>query len=249
MIGFAVAVEVADAGGIEPAMRAAERRRLGDDLVFAFAQADHRQAGAALERGLHHDDLVVAVAVEIGEPRLEILEHGIVFEPHGLAFAVARFDHQGAGCDLVAENAVVVTRGRLGEPGAGDVAGADGDVAVGQGAVRRFRLCRFVDEGERDALAREHDLVPKAAGIDLGLPVGGLDRRHARRRIDVAHAPFGGVGGGGANHEADSEKHAMHRRVYNAARRSRKALPTTLTDDSAIAAAAMIGDSSSPNTG
>lgn len=31
--------------------------------------------------------------------------------------------------------------------------------------------------------------------------------------------------------------------------RSRNALPTTLTDDNAIAAAAMIGDSSNPNTG
>jgi hypothetical protein len=31
--------------------------------------------------------------------------------------------------------------------------------------------------------------------------------------------------------------------------RSRKALPTTLTDDNAIAAAAMIGDSRMPNTG
>ena len=30
---------------------------------------------------------------------------------------------------------------------------------------------------------------------------------------------------------------------------SRSALPTTLTEDSAIAAAAMIGDSSSPNVG
>jgi hypothetical protein len=36
---------------------------------------------------------------------------------------------------------------------------------------------------------------------------------------------------------------------YNLVSRSRSALPTTLTDDSAIAAAAMIGDSNSPNVG
>ena len=37
--------------------------------------------------------------------------------------------------------------------------------------------------------------------------------------------------------------------AYNAARRSRNALAMTLTDDSAIAAAAMTGDSSRPKTG
>ena len=38
-IGLAVAGEIGDAGGIEPAVRAAERRRLGDDLVFAACAA------------------------------------------------------------------------------------------------------------------------------------------------------------------------------------------------------------------
>jgi len=36
---------------------------------------------------------------------------------------------------------------------------------------------------------------------------------------------------------------------YKRVTRNRKALPTTLTEDSAIAAAAMIGDSSRPNVG
>ena len=36
---------------------------------------------------------------------------------------------------------------------------------------------------------------------------------------------------------------------YSRVIRSRNALPTTLTDDSAIAAAAMMGDSSKPNAG
>ena len=71
----------------------AKRRRLGDDFVFALAQANHRQRRAALEIGFHHDDLIVAVAIEIGEPRFEIFEHSVVFKPHGLAFAVAGFDH------------------------------------------------------------------------------------------------------------------------------------------------------------
>ena len=37
--------------------------------------------------------------------------------------------------------------------------------------------------------------------------------------------------------------------AYSRVTRSRSALPTTLTEDSAIAAAAMIGDSNSPNAG
>ena len=47
---------------------------------------------------------------------------------------------------------------------------------------------------------------------------------------------------------------AIHKQLsascdHNAVRRSRSALPTTLTDDSAIAAAAIAGDSRMPNTG
>ncbi len=37
--------------------------------------------------------------------------------------------------------------------------------------------------------------------------------------------------------------------LYSFAARSRSALPITLTDDSAIAAAATIGDNNSPNVG
>jgi hypothetical protein len=37
--------------------------------------------------------------------------------------------------------------------------------------------------------------------------------------------------------------------LYSAARRSRRALPTTLTDDSAMAAAAITGESRMPKTG
>jgi hypothetical protein len=55
--------------------------------------------------------------------------------------------------DLVAEDAVVVTVGRLGEPGAGDLTFAGGDLTVGQGGIRKFRLFRRVDEGERYGLA------------------------------------------------------------------------------------------------
>jgi hypothetical protein len=43
--------------------------------------------------------------------------------------------------------------------------------------------------------------------------------------------------------------HPGNTRTYSFVTRSRSALPTTLTDDSAIAAAAMIGDSKSPNAG
>ena len=72
-----------------------------------------------------------------------------------VALAVAGLDHQAAGLDLVAENAVVVARGRLGQPGAGDVVRAGGDAAVGQRAFGQLRLGRRVDEFERDACRRQ----------------------------------------------------------------------------------------------
>ena len=48
---------------------------------------------------------------------------------------------------------------------------------------------------------------------------------------------------------SESQGPAVVRLNYRRVTRNRKALPTTLTDDSAMAAAAMIGDSSRPNVG
>ena len=136
------------AAGSSQRWAAAQRRRLGDDLVFAAALADDGKRRAALEIRLHHDDFVVAVAVEIGEPGFKILEHRVVLEPHNMGLAVAGLDHQGAGLDLVAENAVVVAADRLGQPGARDVALAADDAAVGQGAFGAFLFGRRLDEIE-----------------------------------------------------------------------------------------------------
>ena len=127
----------------------------------------------------------MSVAVEIDDARLEILEHGVGVEPHGLALAVARLDHQTAGLDLVAEDAVVVAGGRLGEPGARDLAGAGGDAAVGQGVFRQFRLRGPIDKVELGLLAAKYDAVPETAGIDADLALDGLDGDHAGRRIDA----------------------------------------------------------------
>jgi hypothetical protein len=74
-----------------------------------------------------------------------------------------------------------------------------------------------------------------------------------RGRVDVADAPFGGLrilGGAGPGRDAHCKEETLHALpLYNAVRRNRNALPTTLTDDSAIAAAAMIGDSKMPKVG
>jgi len=130
---------------------------------------------------------------------------------------------------------------------------AGGDLGVGQGAVGRLRLRRRVDEGERDFIAGEYDFVPEPAGIDLRHARDGFDRADAGRRVNVADAPFGGLrvlGGAGPGHDARSKEETLHALpLYNAVRRNRNALPTTLTDDSAIAAAAMIGDSKMPKVG
>jgi hypothetical protein len=56
------------------------------------------------------------------------------------------------------------------------------NLGVGQGAVRRPRLRRYVDEGERDALARQHDFIPQPAGVDLRLARDGFDPADAGAR-------------------------------------------------------------------
>ena len=150
-----------------------------------------------LEIGLHQNDLVTAVAVEIGEPGLKIFKHGVVLQPHGVALAVARLDHQTAGFDLVAENAVVVTAGRLGQPGAGDVALAGDNAAVRQCAVRQIGLRHSIDEVQRGAVLGGVDPVPEPAGIDAGLAVDRFNRGDPRRRGDALYAPFGRPCAGG----------------------------------------------------
>ena len=78
----------------------------------------------------------MAVTIEVGDARLEILEYGIAVEPDRLALAVARLDHQRARFDIVSEYAVIVAGSRRGEPGAGNVVMTYGDVSVGQSAFR-----------------------------------------------------------------------------------------------------------------
>ena len=53
----------------------------------------------------------------------------------------------------------------------------------------------------------------------------------------------------GRRYLADSDIRARDSQRYNRTRRNLNALPTTLTDDSAMAAAAMMGDNRMPNTG
>ena len=139
------------------------------------------------------------------------------------------------------------------KPGARDLAGAGGDAAVGQGVFRRLCFRRPIDKFELGLLAAKYDAVPEPAGIDADLALAGLDGEHAGRRIDALRAPFGGLRGvdrKSGGYGTQSEQGAAHSNgPYNLTPRRRNALPTTLTDDKAIAAAAMIGDSSSPNAG
>jgi hypothetical protein len=65
---------------------------------------------------------------------------------------------------------VVVAGHRLGQPGAGDVAGSGGDLAIGQGAIGRLLPRRRVDEDQRHALALEFDFVPKPAALTCACP-------------------------------------------------------------------------------
>ena len=126
-------------------------------------------------------------------------------------------------------------------------------VATGRRAARRpaVSACAGVSMKWSETFSPASTIrVPEPAGVDLRLARDGFDGRHARRRVDAAHAPFGGLARAGECQQAQGEKETLHRSIPTmSARRSRSALPTTLTDDSAIAAAAMIGDSSRPKTG
>ena len=215
---FAIAEKIRNAGRIEPAVRRAERRRLGDDLVSVLAPADHRKARTQPQRRLHHDDLVPAVAVEVDEARREVLEYGVGAELYGLAAAVAALDRQRAGLELVAESTVIVTVGRLGQPGTGDVAGADGDAAVGQGAFGMLGLRRLVEKRERGSGLAEAQPVPEAAGVNLDRVADGLDGVHARRRGDFLGPPFHRLRRGSDQRGEDGEQRKTHTKFLTATR-------------------------------
>ena len=196
----------------------------------------------------------MAVACEIGEPQAQILEHRVVAGVYGVARAVAGFDHDAAGFDLVAEHAVIVARGRIGEPGAADILAAVGNRTVGQGALGQYRRRRRIEEVQDEAAIFALDRVPILARAHAHLSVDGVEPIHARRRLDGFDVPIGGAGGRrqqrqrGQGQGGELQAHGNGSR-YRWIRLSRSALPTTLTDDSAIAAAAMIGDNRMPNTG
>lgn len=110
--------------------------------------------------------VVVAVAINVGEARLEILEYGVTSKTDDVGLTVARFDYQGAGSNSVAKNAVVVTAGGLGELGRGDIMPARGHAAVGQRVLGQFRLGRIVDKAKENGIAVALDGVPKPADLD-----------------------------------------------------------------------------------
>jgi hydroxymethylglutaryl-CoA lyase len=101
---------------------------------------------------------------------------------------------------------------------------------------RRVRGSRVPvrEQGVQDGY-RYRETGRGALDIEIGDTRRGALWRAGPRRI-AARVGEGGVVGAGAPH-------------YSRVIRSRSALPTTLTDDSAIAAAAMIGDSSRPKAG
>jgi hypothetical protein len=80
-------------------------------------------------------------------------------------------------------------------------------------------------------------------GFDKSLPAQGKQDRRQKQEVVMTRIQ---------EHYPDSNivpREVGLRSGYSRVIRSRNALPTTLTDDSAIAAAAMIGDSKRPNAG
>ena len=158
-VGRPVAVEISDAGGIEPGVGVTDRRRLGDDR--GAGGIDDRERRAALEIRLDDDDPLAPV--DRSDARLEILEHRVAPEPHDDAGAVAALDRQAAGLDRIPQHAVAVARGRLGEPGARDRAAADRDAPIRQRAGRHRRpLGRRAGSSRTGSAASRYQLCPTA---------------------------------------------------------------------------------------
>src|SRR3954466_6371136 len=96
-VGFAVAVEVGDRGGVEPAHRLSRRRRLSQDRPCALAAADDRQRRALVAIGLDPKDLGGPVAVEVGQARRAGPAHGAPPGPDLIGL-----DRNGPGARLMA---------------------------------------------------------------------------------------------------------------------------------------------------
>jgi hypothetical protein len=170
-------------------MRLPGGRGLGHDPPRGVALGDHRQGRAAAERRAHQEDLGRAVAVEIGEARLEILEHGAFAGGKG-----PRVDRNGAGLRADPGKTLPLLNH--------EAAGLD---PVAQGAVTVFRA-RLGEEGRERSLGlptREGDCVPRRLGDGRLIPGRDRERRRLHPAADQrdhrsAHpAPRGGVRTGG----------------------------------------------------
>ncbi len=128
----AIAVEVTDAEGIQPAIGLAEKRRHGFARDAIARHGVDRQRGAACRIGLHDQDLVLAVPIEIGQSRRQILENPRRRQRVHEHPAAAGLDGELRGLDAVAENGVVVSGRGTGKPCGGDVRAAARDMASGQ---------------------------------------------------------------------------------------------------------------------
>lgn len=154
----APAAERRDGGDVEPAVGAADEIRAGELHQDAAAQAVDRDRRAQRDGGADGDDFHTAVAVEIGEAGIAVLEHFRLGQAVGVDRAGGCFDDQRPGLDGVAEDGVAVSLGGAFIPGGGDIA------APTRSAVRLDQAMR---EAAWRGLARfRHDFARVCGGVD-----------------------------------------------------------------------------------
>ena len=118
-----VAIQVSRPDDCQPAMRAADIRGGGCEHEIRSAPAVDGKLCAELAVAARHDDLVRAIAVEIGEARGHVFEHMISVKRQRVTAEPAiarRIDPERFGLMLPPQHEMAVARDRIVEPGPGD---------------------------------------------------------------------------------------------------------------------------------
>lgn len=114
-----VPVQIANTGRGEPAVALADKAGRGAQSIGAI-DSEARPEGKV---SLDHDDLGAAVTVDVGEPRLDILEHPGVRQCQAQRAAAVRLQNKCSPFNRITQNGMVVPVRGIGQPCCNDAFG------------------------------------------------------------------------------------------------------------------------------